>query len=59
MKRFSLVFVIALALGLNAFGQEIGKPLPPWKEGMLDVHHINTGRGDAADRVLTLYLRDL
>lgn len=26
---------------------EIGKPLPAWSEGQLDLHHINTGRGDA------------
>ncbi|MGY1410974.1 ComEC/Rec2 family competence protein [Luteimonas sp. A611] len=25
----------------------IGKPLPAWSEGELDIHHINTGRGDA------------
>lgn len=25
-----------------------GKPLPAWKEGYLDLHHINTGRGNAA-----------
>lgn len=25
-----------------------GKPLPPWQEGFLDLHHINTGWGDAA-----------
>lgn len=26
---------------------EIGKPLPAWTEGTLDIHHINTGRGDS------------
>ena len=26
----------------------IGQPLPAWTEGMLDLHHINTGRGDCA-----------
>lgn len=25
-----------------------GDQLPAWKTGMLDIHHINTGRGDAA-----------
>ncbi|MDW7693012.1 hypothetical protein R9C00_10220 [Flammeovirgaceae bacterium SG7u.111] len=24
------------------------KPLPEWQEGYLDIHHISTGRGDAA-----------
>jgi hypothetical protein len=26
----------------------IGKALPEWKKGFLDLHHINTGRGNAA-----------
>lgn len=36
--------------GLILFGQmpEIGKPLPKWEKGYLDLHHINTGRGNAA-----------
>lgn len=25
-----------------------GDPMPAWQEGMLDIHHINTGRGSAA-----------
>ena len=25
-----------------------GSPLPPWQEGYLDLHHINTGRGSCA-----------
>ena len=35
-------------MALSAFSQEIGKTLPAWQEGTLDIHHINTGRGDAA-----------
>lgn len=31
---------------LFLFSQE--ETLPQWQEGMLDIHHINTGRGDAA-----------
>lgn len=26
----------------------VGHPLPPWERGMLDLHQINTGTGDAA-----------
>lgn len=26
----------------------VGKPLPLWTEGCLDIHHINTGRGESA-----------
>lgn len=50
----------ACAAATLAFGQdrsvavpaqgtpEIGEPLPAWREGELDIHHINTGRGDAS-----------
>ena len=30
----------------------VGELLPPWKEGLLDLHHINTGRGDCAFYIL-------
>ncbi|HMH23905.1 MAG TPA: hypothetical protein VK563_19100 [Puia sp.] len=36
----------------NAQIAEPGKPLPEWKEGYLDLHHINTGRGNAAFYIL-------
>src|SRR3982751_5189516 len=26
----------------------VGRPLPAWQKGYLDLHHINTGRGNAA-----------
>ena len=29
-------------------GDEVGRPLTPWRPGQLDIHHIATGRGDAA-----------
>ena len=30
----------------------VGKPLPLWTEGCLDIHHINTGRGESAFYIL-------
>jgi len=30
----------------------VGQPLPAWRPGFLDLHHINTGRGNAALYVL-------
>ncbi len=45
------LFVVLMLMSLSASAQqvaEIGKPLPAWKEGYLDLHHINTGRGNAA-----------
>ncbi len=37
---------------MPVYCQELGSQLPLWQEGMLDIHHINTGRGDAAFCVL-------
>jgi beta-lactamase superfamily II metal-dependent hydrolase len=59
VKKMLILFGIAFSL--FGYGQEIGKPLPAWKEGMLDLHHINTGRGDAAFYLLpdgTTFLLD-
>jgi len=33
--------------GLPDANDKVGKPLAPWTEGLLDIHHINTGEGDA------------
>lgn len=45
-KLFPLIVFVFLCFQSHA--QELGKPLPTWQEGYLDIHHINTGRGDAA-----------
>ena len=34
------------------YSQGVNKQLPSWEEGMMDIHHINTGRGDAAFAIL-------
>lgn len=34
----------------NAY--RVGKPLPSWQQGHLDLHHINTGAGDAGFFIL-------
>ena len=46
--------LLALLLLLVAASpaQTVGEPLPSWREGYLDIHFINTGRGDAALIVL-------
>ncbi|WP_209401397.1 ComEC/Rec2 family competence protein [Pseudozobellia sp. WGM2] len=41
-----------LFLTINVLFAQNGQQLPPWEEGMLDIHHINTGRGDAAFSIL-------
>ena len=46
-----LVVVLAAFLTLQstpASAQAVGEVLPPWSPGILDIHQINTGRGDAA-----------
>ncbi len=42
------ILCVLLFWVFTAEGQQAGKPLPEWQEGMMDLHHINTGRGDAA-----------
>lgn len=47
MRRISTSFalIVLLFIGNLSFSQS---SLDSWKEGYLDIHHINTGRGDAA-----------
>ena len=47
-----LRFLALLLAASPVFGQQIGSPLPPWQAGNLDIHFINTGRGDAALLIL-------
>jgi L-ascorbate metabolism protein UlaG (beta-lactamase superfamily) len=39
---------LALLLAISAFAQQPGQPLPAWTPGTLDIHQINTARGNAA-----------
>jgi hypothetical protein len=51
MQRTLAVGLICIASMGLAWGQsegEIGAPLPAWTPGMLDIHQIATGRGNAA-----------
>src|SRR5580692_6755835 len=51
MRRAKLLFIFAwsgLLLCLPAGAQVVGQPLPPWTPGTLDIHQIQTGRGNAA-----------
>ena len=58
MRRFvSLFFTFITAA--ETFAQSpaaavaaVGQPLPAWQPGYLDLHHINTGRGNAAYYIL-------
>lgn len=46
--------LVALALGamIPAAAQTVGQALPAWTEGTLDIHHINTGRGNSTLLIL-------
>lgn len=53
--KFNLKFILRLCIAVISlpgigFTQMAvpGLPLPPWKEGLLDLHHINTGKGNAS-----------
>ena len=46
-------FTLLLIVGSTITqAQEIGQSLPKWENGMMDLHHISTGRGDAAFYIL-------
>ena len=49
VSLFVSVFAAFLTLhSPPALAQAVGEVLPPWSPGILDIHQINTGRGDAA-----------
>lgn len=51
-----LLALVLLMLAPNANAQSrdaaTGKPLPAWQRGEFDIHHINTGRGEAQLMIL-------
>lgn len=46
--NFKSHFLITLLLWVGLVANAQKQELPAWKPGYLDIHHINTGRGDAA-----------
>lgn len=42
-----LAFTALVLFATNMLAQQIGKPLSVWQTGQLDIHHINTGQGNA------------
>ncbi|WP_080056761.1 ComEC/Rec2 family competence protein [Spirosoma aerolatum] len=49
---FWLLIVLLDASNLTIYAQSVGQTLVPWKTGNLDIHHINTGRGNATFFIL-------
>ncbi len=50
-RRFFTAIWFLFSVG-PVFAQPVGEVLSPWSEGHLDIHHINTGRGEAAFCIL-------
>lgn len=48
----TLVFVLFCGTRTSSAAMQIGEEMPLWSEGYLDIHHINTGQGDAAFFIL-------
>ncbi|UFH54425.1 ComEC/Rec2 family competence protein [Spirosoma sp. KNUC1025] len=49
MQQIRLFVLYLTLLGpIEALAQEVGQPLPVWQAGELDIHHINTGQGNAS-----------
>lgn len=48
MRRYLLLLVVAVFTATTVFSQT----LKGWEEGYLDIHHINTGRGDCTFCIL-------
>jgi beta-lactamase superfamily II metal-dependent hydrolase len=45
MKK--LILLLTLIFSVKAlYAQQVGLPLPDWKEGEMEIHHIFTGRGE-------------
>lgn len=44
---FSVVVVFVLSALVTSNGQTVGEVLPQWTPGTLDIHQINTGRGNS------------
>ncbi|UHG90404.1 ComEC/Rec2 family competence protein [Spirosoma oryzicola] len=47
-----LIILLASWPFCTATAQQIGQSLPVWRQGYLDIHHINTGRGNVTFAIL-------
>lgn len=45
--RFLLLILITICARQMGYAQTVGQSLKNWQVGWLDIHHINTGRGNA------------
>ncbi len=52
MKRLGFILILGILAACSPEKPEIGKTLTAWQEGGLDVHFINTGRGECIWQVM-------
>jgi beta-lactamase superfamily II metal-dependent hydrolase len=48
LSTYRWAMLTAVLLPCTAGAQTVGEPLPAWSPGVLDIHQISTGRGNAA-----------
>ena len=46
-RLFLAIVLLAIAAMTARAGDIVGEPIAPWQPGMLDIHQISTGRGNA------------
>ncbi len=52
MNRFYLGLLLCMPLLAKSQNKEIGKAIPAWKPGEIEIHHIYTGRGESSFLIL-------
>lgn len=48
IKKTIIVLLLCFLPVAPSFAQKVGEALSAWKEGYMDIHHINTGCGECA-----------
>jgi len=46
--KLPILLTLCFLAAIQVTGQKLNKPFPKWKPGYLDIHHINTGKGESA-----------
>lgn len=52
LKIFSLYCLLFAGLNMFSLLAQVGNAFPSWAEGYMDIHHINTGKGESAFFIL-------
>ncbi|WAC12672.1 ComEC/Rec2 family competence protein [Dyadobacter pollutisoli] len=52
LRWFVFVIILQVFFEVKSQAQQVGQVLPEWKEGFMDIHHINTGGGNATFFIL-------